>query len=115
MDAGSRISRGLTDLGLAVLRVDFTGLGGEDGEWGNEGPPIGVEDLVQAADFLRQGHGAPALAVGHGLAGAAIVAAAAHIPEVRAVATINAPSDPAPVPSGSSGNNRAHKLASTSR
>jgi putative redox protein len=40
---------------------------------------------------------APALLVGHSLGGAAVLAAASEIPEVRAVATIAAPSDPAHV------------------
>ena len=39
--------------------------------------------------------GAPSLLVGHSLGGAAVLAAAAQIPSARAVATINAPSDPA--------------------
>ena len=41
----------------------------------------------------ERGH-APALLIGHSLGGAAILAAAAEIPEARAVVTIAAPSDP---------------------
>lgn len=90
----SRISHALTEQGLAVLRFDFTGLGGADGEWANARFSSNTADLVAAADYLRREHRAPALLVGHSIGGAAILAAAPRIPEVQAVATINAPSDP---------------------
>lgn len=87
----ARISRALTEQGLAVLRFDFTGLGAEGGA---ERAAVGLPDLVAAAGYLRQHHRAPAFLVGHSLGGSALLAAAAQIPEARAVATINAPSDP---------------------
>src|SRR5690606_5482893 len=52
-----------------------------------------VEDLLAAADWLRRNLHAPALLIGHSLGGSAVLAAAGAIPEVRAVATIGAPSD----------------------
>ena len=52
-------------------------------------------DLVAAAVMLRERYQAPSLLVGHSLGGAAVLAAAAEIPEVLAVATIAAPADPA--------------------
>ena len=33
--AASRVSRALASLGLGVMRFDFTGLGGSDGEFAN--------------------------------------------------------------------------------
>ena len=42
----------------------------------------------QLAGYLRRDHQAPALLIGHSLGGAAVLAAAAASPEVRAVATI---------------------------
>ncbi len=92
--AASRISRSLAGRGLAVLRFDFTGLGGSDGEFANESFSSNVADLVAAADHLREHHQAPRLLIGHSLGGAAVITAANRIPEVRAVATIAAPSDP---------------------
>jgi len=92
--AASRISRALAQQGLAVLRFDFTGLGGSDGDFANENFSSNVADLVCAADHLREHHEAPALLVGHSLGGAAVISAARKIPEVRAVATIGAPADP---------------------
>ena len=54
-------------------------------------------DLVAAAGWLREHLRAPQLLVGHSLGGAAVLVAAADIPEVRAVATGGAPSDTAHV------------------
>ncbi len=52
---------------------------------------------MRAADHLRQTRKAPAILIGHSLGGAAILAAAAQIPDAKAVVTIAAPSDPAHV------------------
>jgi len=95
--AARRIAAALTDHGIAVLRFDFTGLGLSDGEFANTTFSSNVADLVLAADHLRQIHRAPALLIGHSLGGAAVLAAAAQIPEAKAVVTIAAPSDPAHV------------------
>jgi alpha-beta hydrolase superfamily lysophospholipase len=95
--AGSRIARGLVEEGIGVLRFDFTGLGSSGGEFANTTFSSTVEDLVSAANFLRHHHQAPRILVGHSLGGAAVLAAAAQIPEARAVATIGAPFDPAHV------------------
>lgn len=95
--AASFISSALTEHGIAVLRFDFTGLGASDGDFANTGFSSNVADLVAAADWLRANHGAPAILVGHSLGGAAVLAAAGRIPEVRAVATLGAPYEPAHV------------------
>lgn len=92
--AASRISRALTEAGIAVLRFDFTGLGHSEGEFANTNFSSNVEDLVAAADHMRETRSAPDLLIGHSLGGAAVLAAARHIDEVRAVATIGAPADP---------------------
>lgn len=95
--AASRIARALGEQGIAVLRFDFTGIGASEGEFANTNFSSNVADLVAAADFLRQQHRAPALLIGHSLGGAAVLAAAAAMPEVKAVVTIAAPSDPSHV------------------
>jgi uncharacterized OsmC-like protein/alpha-beta hydrolase superfamily lysophospholipase len=92
--AARRIAEGLTELGFAVLRFDFTGLGASEGEFANTTFSSNVGDLVAAADHLRNTLMAPALLIGHSLGGAAVLAAADRIPEARAVVTIAAPSDP---------------------
>jgi len=93
--AASRISKALAAKGIAVLRFDFTGLGHSDGEFANTNFSSNVEDIRKAAAWLREHHEAPTLLVGHSLGGAAVLAVASSLPEVRAVATIGAPSDTA--------------------
>jgi putative redox protein len=95
--AATFISGALADAGLAVLRFDFTGLGGSEGDFANTTFSSNVGDLVAAAAWLRREHTAPALLIGHSLGGAAVLAAAASVPEAVAVATIGAPADPAHV------------------
>ena len=95
--AASRIAGTLTGHGIAVLRFDFTGLGGSDGEFANTNFTSNVEDLLVAAEYLRQNHEAPQILIGHSLGGAAVLAVAGRIPEALCVATIGAPCDPAHV------------------
>jgi putative redox protein len=89
--AASRIARGLTREGIAVLRFDFTGLGNSDGDFANTNFSSNLQDLLAASDFLRREFEAPSLLIGHSLGGAAVLAMAASVPEVKAVATIGAP------------------------
>jgi putative redox protein len=95
--AARRIAEGLTLHGIAVLRFDFTGLGASEGEFANTTFSSNVDDLVAAADHLREKLAAPAILIGHSLGGAAVLAAAHHIAEASAVVTIGAPADPAHV------------------
>ena len=87
----SRIANSLTDVGFGVLRFDFTGLGMSGGEFENTDFTSNTDDIVAAANWLRAERRAPQLLVGHSLGGAAVLAVASEIPEVRAVATIGAP------------------------
>ena len=95
--AAAYIARALVEAGFGVLRFDFTGLGGSDGDFANTHFSSNVGDLVSAADWLRSEHGAPALLIGHSLGGAAVLAAAHLIADARAVVTLGAPFDPAQV------------------
>ena len=89
--AASRIAEALTARGIAVLRFDFTGIGSSEGEFANTNFSSNVQDLVAAADYLRKNHAAPCLLIGHSLGGAAVLAAAPHVPEATGVVTIGAP------------------------
>jgi uncharacterized OsmC-like protein/pimeloyl-ACP methyl ester carboxylesterase len=95
--AAKRIATALAAKGIAVLRFDFTGLGSSEGDFANTTFSSNVGDLVRAADHLRKTRKAPAILIGHSLGGAAVLAAAAQIPEAKAVVTIAAPSAPAHV------------------
>lgn len=92
--AASRISAALIERGIAVLRFDFTGLGGSEGDFANTNFSSNVADLLAAAAWLREHHQAPKILIGHSLGGAAVLAAAREIPEAVAVATIGAPFEP---------------------
>ena len=95
--AARRIAVALAAKGIAVLRFDFTGIGSSEGDFANTTFSSNVADLVRAADHLRETRKAPAILIGHSLGGAAILAAAAQIPDAKAIVTIAAPSDPAHV------------------
>jgi uncharacterized OsmC-like protein/alpha-beta hydrolase superfamily lysophospholipase len=95
--AASRIGGALTSHGIGVLRFDFTGLGGSEGDFANTNFSSNIADLVAAAAWLGQHHQAPRILIGHSLGGAAVLAAAHQIPAARAVATIAAPFDPSHV------------------
>src|SRR5215831_15753240 len=92
--AAATISAALAERGIAVLRFDFTGLGGSEGDFANTNFSSNVDDLVAAADYLRREHAAPLLLAGHSLGGTAVLAAAARIPEAVAVATLGSPFEP---------------------
>ncbi|MEQ8702425.1 MAG: bifunctional alpha/beta hydrolase/OsmC family protein [Phaeodactylibacter sp.] len=88
------IARALTLEGVGVLSFDFTGLGESEGDFSDTNFSSNIEDLVQAAEYLKDHYEAPALLVGHSLGGAAVLRAAHEIPSVKAVATIGAPFSP---------------------
>ena len=92
--AAAFISQALAARGIAVLRFDFTGLGMSGGEFGATTFSSNIGDLVAAAAHLRASYAAPRILIGHSLGGAAVLAAAARVPEARAVATLGAPFEP---------------------
>ena len=91
--AARRISAALVDAGYGVMRFDFTGLGHSEGDFANTNFSTNVQDLIAAARWLEGIESGPHLLIGHSLGGAAVVVAAEALDSVRAVATINAPSD----------------------
>jgi putative redox protein len=95
--AAARIAAALAARGIATLRFDFTGLGGSGGDFANTNFSSNVEDLLAAAAWLETHRGPARLLIGHSLGGAAMLAAAARLPEAKAVATIGAPADPSHV------------------
>ena len=91
--AAREIARALRAEGFAVLRFDFTGLGASEGDFANTNFSSNVDDLVSAADFLRDEFEAPSIIIGHSLGGAAAIVAAKRIPEAKGVAVIGAPAE----------------------
>jgi putative redox protein len=88
------ISRALTRQGIAVVRLDFTGLGESEGDFSDTNFSSNVDDLVAAASYMGEQLAAPQLLVGHSLGGAAVLLATPQIASIRAVATVAAPADP---------------------
>ncbi len=95
--AAGRIAKALNEDGIAVLRFDFTGLGASEGDFANTNFTSNVQDLVKAADYMRENLQAPSIIIGHSLGGAAVLMAAGQIPDVKAVVTLAAPADAAHV------------------
>lgn len=95
--AAFRISRGLAELGIGMLRYDNLGIGDSEGDLGDGSFTVKVEDTVRAARFLADRGTAPEVIVGHSWGGAAAILAAQQVPSVRAVVTIGAPAEPADV------------------
>lgn len=91
--AAREIARALRAHGFAVLRFDFTGLGASEGDFANTNFSSNVDDLVSAADYLREEFSAPSIIIGHSLGGAAAIVAASRVPEVKGVAVIGAPAE----------------------
>ncbi len=96
--AASRIAGNLACAGFAVLRFDFTGLGNSEGDFGNTNFSSNVEDLLAAAENVGNSIGKPVeLLIGHSLGGAAVLAGARSLHDVKGIVTIGAPSDAAHV------------------
>jgi len=89
--AAARIARALADLGIAVLRFDFTGLGNSKGDFSSTNFSSNLQDLMAAAHYLEQQYAPPTLLIGHSLGGSAVLAVAQDLACVKAVVTIGAP------------------------
>ena len=94
LNAVRNISRALTQNGFGVFRFDFTGLGNSEGTFEETNFSSNIDDLIAAADFMRQEWLPPTVLLGHSLGGAAVLFVAQRLPKVRAVTTIGAPADP---------------------
>lgn len=94
----SRISKRLTEHGIATLRFDFPGLGQSEGEFAETSFSQNADDIVAVAQWMEEHFTAPQLIMGHSLGGAATLKAATR-PElkkmIKCVATVGAPFDPA--------------------
>lgn len=95
--AAVRIARTLASVGIGVLRFDFTGLGGSEGNFADASFSLNVQDLVSAASAMEAAGMPPRLLIGHSLGGSAMLAAADRIAGAHAIATIAAPFDVAQV------------------
>ncbi|MFK7825614.1 MAG: OsmC family protein, partial [Oligoflexales bacterium] len=65
-----------------------------DGDFANSNFSSNIQDLLAADQWLEKHHSNARLLVGHSLGGAAVLNAAKHLEQVKAIATIGAPFDP---------------------
>ncbi len=92
--AAARVAQEMAMEGISTLRIDFTGLGQSEGDFGETSFTSNIEDVAAAAAWLGDNKKPPTLLVGHSLGGAAVLAGAAALPSIKGVATIGAPADP---------------------
>jgi pimeloyl-ACP methyl ester carboxylesterase len=85
------ISTALTSHGIGVVRFDFTGLGKSQGTFTESHFASNISDLLCVSRYMAENLSSPVLLIGHSLGGAAVIAAAAQLPDVKAVATIGTP------------------------
>ena len=93
--AAAQVARSFSELGLAVLSLDFAPAGHDGEQPASAAFSVGVGDLAIAAAQLRSTMAAPSILVGHSLGGAAVLAIAARVPEARAVVTLATPAEAA--------------------
>lgn len=93
LKAVQTICNTLSQTGVAVMSLDFTGLGNSKGEFEDSNFSSNISDLVDASGFLQERYKAPSLLIGHSFGGAAAIFAAQSLPEIKALVTIGSPSD----------------------
>jgi putative redox protein len=93
MKAVQNICNTLSQMGVAVMSFDFTGLGSSKGAFENTDFSSNISDLLDAAEFLEERYQAPSLLIGHSFGGAAAIFAAGSLPNIKALVTIGSPSD----------------------
>lgn len=92
LNAVKHICKALTSHGFGVVRFDFTGLGRSEGQFSESHFSANVDDLLTVNDYLQKHYEAPSLLIGHSLGGAAVLVAASRLTNIKAVATVGAPS-----------------------
>ena len=92
--ATSRISRLLAKHNIAILRLDFTGLGQSEGDFGDSNFSTMIDDIHSAQKYLSQHYQAAKLLIGHSMGGTASYASAPSLKDIKAVCSIASPSSP---------------------
>ena len=60
-----RITKALAKLGIATLRVDFTGIGKSEGDFAATSFLTNLEDLYVASQWLTENVACPSIIIGH--------------------------------------------------
>ena len=89
-----RISQLLAKKNIAVLRLDFTGLGESNGDFGDSNFSTMIDDIVAANKYLSSHYKTASLLLGHSMGGTASYAAAPQLEDIKAIVSIASPSSP---------------------
>ena len=92
-----RISQFLAKKNIAVLRLDFTGLGDSEGNFGDTNFSTMIDDIISASRYLGKHYRPASLLLGHSMGGTASYAAAAELGEIKSIVSIASPSTPSHV------------------
>jgi esterase/lipase len=87
------ISKTLAEKGFAILRFDFSGLGGSEGDFRNTSLTSNIEDIQSANQFLTVQYEPATFLIGHSLGGLAVLHAAKNMEKLKACITLNAPAN----------------------
>jgi uncharacterized protein len=88
-----KMSRFLAEMGWSVMRYDFRGLGSSLGSFADSSFSTNMSDLLAAADFLSQNQRAPEILMGYSFGGAASLACANRVPNLKGVVALSTPSN----------------------
>ena len=94
LHAVRNISKALNNKNIAVFRFDFTGLGQSGGDFSKTNFSSNIEDLVAAANYMKENMQAPEILIGHSMGGPAVIRAAHDIDSAKVVSTVGATCDP---------------------
>jgi esterase/lipase len=89
-----RLSRLLAASGYSVLRFDFTGLGGSEGDFAATTFATTQDDLRSAITFLKNNYQAPAFLMGHSLGGTTALSVAQEFDFVEGIVSVASPAEP---------------------
>jgi len=89
-----RLSRLLAENGYAVLRFDFMGLGGSEGDFSDTTFSSTQDDLRSAINFLQDNYQPPSFLMGHSLGGTTVLSIASDFDFVRGIVTVASPCEP---------------------
>jgi len=91
ISSAHNICQKLADLGIAMLRFDFSGLGESQGAFEDTTVSRYIDDIISAHRFLSDHYAAPTLLVGHSLGGLAAHYAADDLDSLITCVSLNAP------------------------
>ncbi len=92
--AAHKVCRALAENGIGMLRFDMTGIGESGGSFADTNFSTRILDIIAACHAVAAAYAAPKIVIGHSISGTAALAAAAHLLQLQALATLGAPRDP---------------------